>query len=263
MTKITLNRAQEAQARQTRLLALEENRASREWNRLLRSYAPKYAEAFRIQGQHGLLIVLDDFSREVRETLIAEWRIAMESFAGQTSRALALSQKMRVMARLETKARKDSYVDAAVREWTAKYSAEKVSSITRTQQNKLKDIIAGAVKSGATSAQTAALIQRGMKAASPYDALRIAKTETHAAAMAGADAGAKATGLELVKQWLAAGDDRTRPEHAAADGQTVSMDGAFLVGGERLQFPGDPAGSASNVIQCRCTALHIPAEDLK
>lgn len=52
------------------------------------------------------------------------------------------------------------------------------------------------------------------------------------------------------KTWLATLDPRTRPEHAAAHGQTVKLDEPFIVGGERLDFPGDDAGSAGNVIQC-------------
>jgi hypothetical protein len=30
------------------------------------------------------------------------------------------------------------------------------------------------------------------------------------------------------------------------------MDQPFIVGGEALQFPGDPAGSPEMVINCRC-----------
>ncbi len=53
-------------------------------------------------------------------------------------------------------------------------------------------------------------------------------------------------------EWDASGDGRTRPEHAAADGQRVPFNQPFIVAGEALRYPGDPAGSAANVIQCRC-----------
>lgn len=58
------------------------------------------------------------------------------------------------------------------------------------------------------------------------------------------------------KTWQDTGDGRTRPEHAAADGQTVPVDQPFIVGGEQLMYPGDPAGSAANTIQCRCRASY-------
>lgn len=86
----------------------------------------------------------------------------------------------------------------------------------------------------------------------------IARTETHTAANVGSEAAASATGLQLVKEWGATEDQRTRPAHAKADGQTVEKDADFIVGGERLRFPGDPKGSAHNVINCRCVVLWKP-----
>jgi uncharacterized protein with gpF-like domain len=85
----------------------------------------------------------------------------------------------------------------------------------------------------------------------------IARTETHGAANYGADGAARATGLKLRKEWIAAEDERTRPDHNEANGQIVDMDQAFDVGGEALMYPGDPAGSAGNIINCRCGVSHV------
>jgi hypothetical protein len=67
------------------------------------------------------------------------------------------------------------------------------------------------------------------------------------------------------KQWLTAEDDKVRETHAEADGQTVPVDQPFDVGGEQLDYPGDPAGSDDEVCNCRCTVIYtdeapIPAE---
>lgn len=43
-----------------------------------------------------------------------------------------------------------------------------------------------------------------------------------------------------------------RPEHWAASGQEVPYDEPFIVGGEELMYPGDPAGSGWNIYNCRC-----------
>lgn len=59
------------------------------------------------------------------------------------------------------------------------------------------------------------------------------------------------------KEWLATQDDRTRDEHLAADGQQRDIDEPFDVGGEALQFPGDPSGDPGNIINCRCTLLPL------
>lgn len=62
------------------------------------------------------------------------------------------------------------------------------------------------------------------------------------------------------KEWLATGDKRTRPDHVIADGQVVAIDKPFKVGGYEMMYPGDPAGAASQVVNCRCTVLPVIEE---
>jgi hypothetical protein len=57
---------------------------------------------------------------------------------------------------------------------------------------------------------------------------------------------------QVIRVWDATGDGRTRPTHMEADGQRRKPGEAFIVGGARLRFPGDPAGPARETIQCRC-----------
>lgn len=59
----------------------------------------------------------------------------------------------------------------------------------------------------------------------------------------------------MKKQWIAEVDDRTREDHIDADGQIVGWDEPFIVGGEELDYPGDPAGSAEQTINCRCVSV--------
>lgn len=95
-------------------------------------------------------------------------------------------------------------------------------------------------------------------------AITVARTETVGAANAGTLGGARLAadyGGAGKKQWLATIDYRTRESHAEADGQTVALDEPFLVGGETLDYPGDPAGSAGEVVNCRCTMLIVDDED--
>lgn len=90
----------------------------------------------------------------------------------------------------------------------------------------------------------------------PYRTEMIARSETIRASNAGSIEIFRDWGVEK-KEWLATQDDRTRPEHLAANGQVVGVDAAFEVGGEYLTYPGDPAGSPANTIQCRCTVLPV------
>lgn len=86
-------------------------------------------------------------------------------------------------------------------------------------------------------------------------AQRIARTEGHRIQVQGAfDActEAKAKGADVVKQWDSTLDARTRDSHSAVDGEVKELEEAFSNG---LMFPGDPSGTAAEVVNCRCALL--------
>jgi SPP1 gp7 family putative phage head morphogenesis protein len=62
----------------------------------------------------------------------------------------------------------------------------------------------------------------------------------------------------LRKEWLATADDRTRQSHLNAHGQVVDVDKPFNIGGYLMMYPNDPAGPASETINCRCTSVTLP-----
>lgn len=80
----------------------------------------------------------------------------------------------------------------------------------------------------------------------------IARTEVVGASNAGKLAWATQTGEVETKSWLAALDDRTRPTHVSAHGQTVPLDGNFTVGGVTGPAP-HQFHLAREVVNCRCT----------
>lgn len=75
---------------------------------------------------------------------------------------------------------------------------------------------------------------------------RIQQTSTRDAQYA-----AKKRGADIVKQWDATLDGRTRDSHRMVDGEIRELDEEFSNG---LMFPGDPSGSAAEVVNCRCTS---------
>ena len=86
-------------------------------------------------------------------------------------------------------------------------------------------------------------------------AMRIARTEGHGVQIQGAvDAQhkAKTAGADVVKQWDAALDGRTRDSHRQVDGQIRELDEPFSNG---MMYPSDPAGGAAEVVNCRCALL--------
>lgn len=57
--------------------------------------------------------------------------------------------------------------------------------------------------------------------------------------------------------WLCSFVPESREAHMEVDGTELPLDEPFLVGGERLMYPGDPAGSAGNVCNCLCTTYPV------
>ena len=72
---------------------------------------------------------------------------------------------------------------------------------------------------------------------------------------------ANRTSHQIVKVWFTQKDSKVRPAHQKAEGQRRNIQAAagsgpsfFNVGGERLRYPRDPAGSPAQVYNCRCWA---------
>lgn len=68
----------------------------------------------------------------------------------------------------------------------------------------------------------------------------------------------------LMKEWISVlWPGRTRAHHWAAHGQRVLVEEPFIVMGEQMMYPHDPAGSAANVVECMCrSALYHPSWEI-
>jgi hypothetical protein len=75
---------------------------------------------------------------------------------------------------------------------------------------------------------------------------------------------AQNAGAQIMKRWIATGDRRTREAHLRAHRRykdsPIPIDQPFIVGGEELQYPGDPLASASNRVNCRCKQGTVVAD---
>lgn len=161
--------------------------------------------------------------------------------------------------RLTKQLRKDAVTDYFTRymnQYVLQNTARRVANITNTTRKFVRRIIRTGLDKGYGTDKIASLLRKNWNKISRYRAVNIARTETIAASNAGALAGAekvgKDLGLTMQKTWLARLDRRTRDPHRRANGQTKGINDSFVVDGERLMHPGDPNGSASNVVNCRC-----------
>ena len=103
-------------------------------------------------------------------------------------------------------------------------------------------------------------LPREWKRGSTWKARRIAQTEVLTASNTASFEAAGQTGYVMKKIWLTAPPGIAKTErHAAIPGlneQKRGMDEPFDVGGVPMMHPGDPAGRAENVINCRCTLVY-------
>lgn len=150
---------------------------------------------------------------------------------------------------------------AQVLDYFKKFLLEKVIlPISDTTRNRIDEILQEAVKDGWT-------VDQAVKELEDTDILRnrammIVRTETIRALNFTQLAAADSEDVEMDKQWIAIEDSRVRKSHshAGVDGQRVAIDEPFSNG---LMFPGDPAGSAKETINCRCTLGYFARRDFE
>lgn len=122
---------------------------------------------------------------------------------------------------------------------------------------KLKKSITQEISRGIASSLPYSDIARNISSVSKAPLSRaktIARTEGHRIQQTSsrdAQEAAKKKGADVLKQWDAALDARTRDSHARVDGEIRELDEKFSNG---LMFPGDPSGGAAEVVNCRCTS---------
>lgn len=146
-----------------------------------------------------------------------------------------------------------------VTSWTKKVTARNISNVTKSTQKRIAVIIRDGIQNGDSLYDISEVLMNSFSF-SEGRAERIARTEVIGASNAGTHFGVqqKLGDLELVKEWLATADGRTRDDHVKANGQKQSMDDPFTVGGYKLMFPGDPSLGAGpeELVNCRCTTLY-------
>ena len=99
---------------------------------------------------------------------------------------------------------------------------------------------------------------------SAFQAERLVRTEATSAANFATLKSANTIfpAADMMKEWIASFDDRTRSTHAEAGAsEPIPQNEPFMVGGALMMYPGDPSGPASEVINCRCSIAPFPKEN--
>jgi len=142
-----------------------------------------------------------------------------------------------------------------------KYAGRKVTEVTDTTKARIAIIVQRGIDDGLTNAEVATAIREAGLIESAYRSAMIARTESHAAGNAGSLESATESGVVMAKEWISTEDERTRDgdnsDYDHTNVANVPIDEPFIVSGEELMYPGDPSGSAGNVINCRCAIGYV------
>lgn len=242
------SRRKQRMVQKLRQLVIMERRYAVALRRLRRSIA---RDAARQDSLIGMRTVIEDRVRDI-ERLHASWlQRVVEMFGRENIRYL---QERVGQA---TKANAYDLFLSVIRAWIELKAVELSRRVSRRMIDDAKDTLARSFDQGWGIAKTAREMVKAL-GGTMGDNTRIARTELHTASGVGSDQAARSTGLDMIKEWGATEDQRTRESHEIAGGQRREMDQPFDVGDSKLMFAGDPNGPAEEVIQCRCTTFYHP-----
>lgn len=129
-------------------------------------------------------------------------------------------------------------------------------TVNQTTRDLLGEKLAAVIDDRPTLDKLVEAVEEVMAGRIQSSAETIARTECIGAYNAAGDIVRDEVGVTK-KEWVATNDDLTRQSHVDADGQVVDQNEEFDVGGDRLAHPGDPDGTAAQIINCRCSAVAV------
>jgi hypothetical protein len=145
--------------------------------------------------------------------------------------------------------------------------ASRITTITNTTQDRINTILSDVMTEAELGGYGIDKIRESL-VSSIGSAIRgnvraraqgIAQTEMISASNQASTYAADSTGLEYRKYWSTSHLQNIRPTHMACEQESIQKDGLrpderFEANG--LLYPGDPAGGAEEVCNCRCSILH-------
>ena len=116
------------------------------------------------------------------------------------------------------------------------------------------EIIDSGIGAGAAQTMLRDKIKSAWHQARYYRTERIVRTEINRASNFGSIEGIRSLRIPMEKEWLPSGAADPREWHQVHD--VVDLNDSFDIGGEPLDYPLDPTGSAMNTINCGCSIVY-------
>jgi hypothetical protein len=225
-----------------------EKRLQREFNQIGDQAADVYESEARLR------ILLDGIEQRLLAIFQPHYRAVLEWFSRRQAQVLNLPKE-------------ETQFERIYRQFMAQVGAQHVQDVSDTTKKRIQQAIRNSFDQELALPATAQAIRDSVGGAiGQYRSRLIARTETHAAAGFANFAIAKDADIPgMLKRWVSANDNRTRPHHAEMNGTEIPLDQDFEVPYNgipyKMAYPGDPRGGPGNVINCRCVlSMVIPDE---
>lgn len=158
-------------------------------------------------------------------------------------------------------------------DWAQRYiktrSGNAIGQIEETTRKKVKSVVKGLVERAVIDGESTSTIANELadefENLSKGRSMLIARTEVASASNNATLNAVKSLQVpNMQKEWISSDDDRVRdggkdgdgPDHAAMDGVKVGLDDTFTVPPDAtMDGPGDVAGGASQICNCRCVLV--------
>lgn len=147
--------------------------------------------------------------------------------------------------------------DPVTVDWLKNKSITFAEEVNETTIEKLKNKLSAGILEGESIDELAKRVLEVYELRINSSSKTIARTEVLSSNNAGTVFGYKQSGVVAKKEWLSTLDSRTRDSHSSMNGEVVLLNKNFSNG---LEYPGDPNGDASDIINCRCTVIPVISE---
>jgi|DEB0MinimDraft_6_1074348.scaffolds.fasta_scaffold10036_2 hypothetical protein len=237
------------QRRFLRLIDIISTKYTISFKREIQKTMNKLADSYNLNNYISESILLDH-KKSLQKILMRLYSDSIESISEKQFNSIKKSRNIIY----EKKDALQDFEELSI-DYILKKGADLSVQLTDTTRKDVQNIIAEGIKDNLSSKEIAKFIKE-KAGISRSRAELISRTEVHSSAnwasIESTQSISNELNIEFKKVWNTTEDERTRSSHRKADGQKVDMDESFLVNDEKLMYPGDSSGSASNVINCRC-----------
>lgn len=244
------------------MTAAQRNRYITEWKRTLLAIEKRYAPRVKRALRQQIKMVSDDIRAggvefAQRRLSSLQFSLPMAEAINSMHRSVGVMMAKRTYNSLEKAPIVQKYTLGQAAQWLADiieffrmYLLDSITTIDNTTREWIRRQLQEGFENGWSSDDIVRAINSEKYLG--HRAEVIVRTESVRAANFGVKKGAEAYEFETEKEWVAIRDDRTRHSHRVVDRQTREIDEPFSNG---LDFPGDPEGSAADVVNCRCAMV--------